>query len=137
MISESSKAGKASDWLTPDEVPDPKVLPRVTGWRILVRPVTVAQRTKGGIIVPDTTLDDVHRATAVGRVLTMGSLCYKHPQFQGETWCKVGDLVCYGKFDGVKYLYRGVKMVMIEDKDVRMLIENATDIDPHFALAHY
>jgi co-chaperonin GroES (HSP10) len=104
---------------------------------MMVRPVTVAQKTKGGIIMPDTVLDDVHRATTVGRVLAMGNLCYKHPQFQGDVWCKVGDFVSYGKFDGIHYLFKGVKVMLIQDKDVRMVLENPQDIDPNFNLANY
>ena len=31
--------GNRTDWITPDEIPDPEVLPKVHGWNILIRPI--------------------------------------------------------------------------------------------------
>ena len=52
-------------------------LPNPTGWRILVMPFKVKEKTEGGIIIAQETLDRARVATQVGYVLKMGDLCYK------------------------------------------------------------
>ena len=51
-------------------------LPNPTGWRILVMPFAVKEKTEGGIIIAQETLDRARIATQVGYVLKMGGLCY-------------------------------------------------------------
>jgi len=41
------------------EASDPTVLPHIPGYHILVRPVSVKSQTKGGIILPDSTVNDI------------------------------------------------------------------------------
>ena len=49
-------------------------LPNPTGWRILVMPFKVKEKTEGGIIIAQETLDRARVATQVGYVLKMGDL---------------------------------------------------------------
>ena len=137
MQPDMSKTIPSSEWISDDSTPDPNPLPSVRGWRIWVRPVSPVRKTKQGIIIPDTVLDDVQRATCIGRVLAMGSACYTHRDFNGERWCEVGQHIGYGKFDGHKYLIRGVKLIMIEDRDVRMSDFDPADINPAYNLSSY
>ena len=127
-----------SDWITPNEVPDPTPLPKVVGWRLLVRPVSnLKKETKGGIIMPDTLMDEIERSQCVGRVLIMGNGCYAHSNYQGDRWCEVGEYICYNKFMGTKYLLKGVKVTLLDDKDVLMVLTSPNDIDPAWNLTHY
>ena len=72
------KSVKASDWVTDkDETIDKKTLPILPGYHILVQPVTVKQKTKGGILLPDSVKDDVAYLTTVAKVLKLGDLAYK------------------------------------------------------------
>ena len=50
-------------------------LPNPTGWRILVMPFKVKEKTEGGIIIAQETLDRARVATQVGYVFKMGDLC--------------------------------------------------------------
>jgi len=59
-------------WNNNEEVPDPDVLPIIPGYHILVRPVSVKAETKGGIILPDSTREDISYLTTVGKVLRIG-----------------------------------------------------------------
>ena len=47
-------------------------LPNPTGWRILVMPFKVKEKTEGGIIIAQETLDRARVATQVGYVLKIG-----------------------------------------------------------------
>ena len=64
-------------WITdPEEKPDPSPLPDQSGYHVLVRPVSVKSKTKGGIFIPDSTREDMSYLTTVGQVLAMGDLAY-------------------------------------------------------------
>ena len=64
-------------WVTDlEEQPDPSPLPELPGFNILVRPVSVKGVTKGGILIPDSTKDDMAYLTTVRKVLAMGDLAY-------------------------------------------------------------
>jgi hypothetical protein len=54
-----------------DELPEP------SGWRILVLPFTPKEKTKGGLIIAQESLDRLRIATNCGYVLKMGPLAYK------------------------------------------------------------
>lgn len=128
---------KPSDWITADEVPDPTPLPKIANWGILVRPVSIVQKTKGGIFIPDTVMDDIARATTAARVLAMGPLCYTAPEYLGHRACEVGDLINYPKMTGNKYRFKGVCVILLDERDVNMVLASAKDIDPSYNLANY
>lgn len=125
---------KNDEWITNEEVADPKVLPEVPGYHILVRPVSVKQTTKGGILLPDSTKQDMAYLTTVGRVVKVGNLAYKDSKFDSKAWCKEGDYVCYGKHTGDKFLYKGIQFLLIFDDAIKMVVEDAKDLDPTFNL---
>ena len=92
------------DWITDKESSDPKVLPHLPGYHILIRPVAIREKTKGGILLPDKFKDDAKYLTTLGRVLKVGELAYAdHNKFKGRAWCKPGDYVVYGKYQGDKF----------------------------------
>ena len=53
------------------------ILPRPVGYRMLIRPWSGEKKTKGGIILSDTTHEMIEMTTVVGLVIMMGDLCYK------------------------------------------------------------
>ena len=63
-------AMKNDEWIDiEDEVSDPADLPELPGFHVLVRPLTVKSKTKGGIFIPDSTKDDMSYLTTVGKVI--------------------------------------------------------------------
>lgn len=71
------KAMLNDQWISEAETPDPKVLPHIPGYHILVRPVSVKKQTKGGILLPDSTVNDISILTTVGKVLAIGDTAYE------------------------------------------------------------
>ena len=53
-----------------DQLPDP------SGWRILVLPFTPKEKTKGGIIIAQESLEKLRIATNCGYVIKLGPLAY-------------------------------------------------------------
>ena len=52
-------------------------LPVPSGWRLLVLPFTPREKTKGGILIAQESLDKLRVATNCGYVLSMGPLAYQ------------------------------------------------------------
>ena len=54
------KSIKNDMWITEDEDErTPDVLPELPGFHVLVRPVSIKEKTKGGILLPNSTKDDM------------------------------------------------------------------------------
>ena len=63
--------------LNPDNIKNQKSqLPVPSGWRLLVLPFTPREKTKGGILIAQESLDKLRIATNCGYVLSMGPLSY-------------------------------------------------------------
>ena len=130
------KSVKNDLWITdPEEVADPEVLPELPGFHILIRPVSVKNQTKGGILLPDSTKEDMSYLTTVGKVIVLGDLAYMDKdKFPTGAWCNVGDYVCYGKHTGTKLLYKGVRFILLFDDQINMKVGDPKDLDPTFNL---
>ena len=58
------------------EINESSKLPKPTGWRILVLPFKQKEKTKGGILLADETVERSQVASTCGLVLDMGTHCY-------------------------------------------------------------
>ena len=54
-----------------------KKLPKPTGWRIIVLPFKMGDKTKGGVVIHEAALERQQVASQCGLVLAMGSQCYR------------------------------------------------------------
>ena len=117
-------------WNTNEETPDPEVLPYLPGYHVLIRPVAIREKTKGGILLPNKFKDDAQYLTTVGRVLKVGELAYAdRDKFKGGSWCKPGDYVVYGKYQGDKFFYKGIRMLLVYDDQILMVVPDPADLD--------
>ena len=131
------KAVNNNEWIENEEKPDPEVLPNLPGYHILVRPVSVKSKTKGGLLLPDSVKDDVAYLTTVGKVLAVGDLAYKdEDKFPNGKWCDVGDYVCYARHAGQKLYYKGVRLLLLFDDQVMMKVDEPTNLDMTYNLAN-
>ena len=112
---------KMETWATDDTIPTPKKLPQPVGYRILIRPVPVVEKTKGGIILTDKSREDQSYLNSIGQVIVMGPECYSDRK---KPWCKVRDWILYGRYAGAKISVQNVKMVLINDDEVLGTLEN-------------
>jgi len=132
------KTIKNDIWITDEEYSDtPDVLPELPGFHVLVRPVSVKEKTKGGILIPNSTKEDMSYLTTVGKVIKIGNLAYNDTdKFPKGPWCKEGDYICYAKHAGQKIQYKEVKMILLYDDQVIMKVEDPKYLDPTFNLSH-
>ena len=108
-------------------------LPQPTGWRILVLPFKMKDKTEGGLYLGQETVERQQVASQCGNVLAMGSECYQDKKrYPSGPWCKVGDWVVFARYAGSR--------IEIEGGEVRLLNEDevlATIQDPKSILHKY
>ena len=132
----ATTAAGNDEWITNKDQKDPEVLPSLPGYHVLIRPVTIREKTKGGILLPSKFKDDAKYLTTVGRVLKVGELAYADTnKFKGGAWCKAGDYVVYGKYQGDKFFYQGIRMILLFDDQILMGVPNPADLDPSLDLS--
>jgi co-chaperonin GroES (HSP10) len=133
------KSIKNDMWITEEEDEStPDVLPELPGFHVLVRPVSIKEKTKGGILLPNSTKDDMSYLTTIGEVIKIGDLAYNDKdKFPKGPWCKLGDYICYAKHAGQKIQYKNVKMILLYDDQVIMKVQDPKFLDPTFNLTKY
>jgi co-chaperonin GroES (HSP10) len=133
------KSIKNDVWITEEEEEStPDVLPELPGFHVLVRPVSIKEKTKGGILLPNSTKDDMSYLTTIGEVIKIGDLAYGDKEkFPKGPWCQLGDYVCYAKHAGQKIQYKNVKMLLLYDDQVIMKVQDPKFLDPTFNLTKY
>ena len=111
--------------LSPDNIGDTvNELPEPSGYRILVLPFTPKNKTKGGILFSQETLDKARIATTCGYVLKMGDLAYTDKDKFGEPWCKKGDWVIFARYAGSRLPIKGGEVRILNDDEVLGTIED-------------
>tara|TARA_R110002020_G_scaffold37165_5_gene112275 strand:+ start:1550 stop:1954 length:405 start_codon:yes stop_codon:yes gene_type:complete len=118
----------------PEEIGDKNLasqLPKPTGWRMLLALPEVKEKTDGGIVLPQERISAERAASVVGCVLLQGPQCYKgdsrFPEGT-EPWCKIGDWVVIGSYDGTRLLIHGKEFRIINDDGIQAVVEDPRGI---------
>lgn len=81
--------------------------------RVVVKPAEAEQKTKGGIIIPDTAKEKPQR----GEVIAVG------PGKEGNLMTvQVGDTVLYGKYAGQEFNYDGEEYLIMREDDILVVL---------------
>jgi len=88
--------------------------------RLLVKPVTMEEKTESGIIVPDTAREKPMRGEVIavgpGKMTEDGKTLPMH--------VKVGDVVMYGKYSGTEFKMDKQEYLILNESDVLAIIES-------------
>ena len=104
-------------------------LPQPTGWRILILPFKMNQKTKGGVILGESTLEKQQVASQCGNVLAVGPHAYQDKdRFPNGPWCKVGDWVMFARYAGSRIKIEGGEVRLLNDDEVLATSEKPADI---------
>jgi len=107
---------------------EPK-LPKPTGWRMIVLPFKMKEKTKGGLVLAETTIERQQVASQVGLVLAMGPQCYKDKERYPEgPWCKEKDWIMFARYAGSRIKIDGGEVRLLNDDEILATIENPEDI---------
>jgi chaperonin GroES len=83
--------------------------------RIVIKPAPAEEKTKGGIIIPDTAKEKPQR----GEVVAVGP-----GKEDVKMTVKVGDIVLYGKYSGQELSHEGVDYLIMREDDVLVIIQS-------------
>ena len=87
--------------------------------RVVVRPEEAEEKTKGGIVLPDTAKEKPARgqvvAVGIGKLLENGQ--------RAPMAVKVGDRVIYGKYSGSEIKIDGVAHNILRESEILAVIE--------------
>jgi chaperonin GroES len=93
---------------------------RPLGDRVVVKPVEREEKTKSGIVLPDTAKEKpqegIVEAVGTGRILDSGT---KVPME-----LKVGDKVLYAKYAGNEFKLDEIEYLIIAEKDILAVVAN-------------
>jgi len=107
-------------------------LPVPSGWRLLVLPFSPREKTKGGILIAQESLDKLRIATNCGYVLEMGPLAYHDKEkFPTGPWCKIGQWVIFARYAGSRLPIEGGEVRILNDDEILGTIK-----DPESVLHH-
>ncbi|GDX45832.1 MAG: co-chaperone GroES [Saprospiraceae bacterium] len=81
--------------------------------RVVVKPAPAEEKTKGGIIIPDTAKEKPQR----GEVVAVG------PGKDGNLMTvQVGDTVLYGKYAGQELNFEGYDYLIMREDDILVIL---------------
>ena len=104
-------------------------LPQPTGWRILVLPFRMKEKTKGGIVLGSETIERQQVASQCGNVLAMGKSCYSDKDRYPEgPWRKVGDWVVFARYAGSRIEIEGGEVRLLNEDEILATVKDPTDI---------
>ena len=107
-------------------------LPQPSGWRILVLPFTPKDKTKGGIIFSQESLDKLRISTNCGYVLKVGPLAYNDKErYPTGPGCKEKDWVIFARYAGSRLPIEGGEVRLLNDDEVLGTIKNPEDVLHH------
>ena len=88
--------------------------------RVLIKRVEEEQKTKGGIIIPDTAKEK----PAEGKVVAVGSGRILEDGKVRALDVKKGDRVLFGKYSGTEVKVEGEELIIMREEDILGVIES-------------
>ena len=132
-LEEKYKNVKEKEPLNPENIKSQESqLPEPSGWRLLVLPFTPREKTKGGILIAQESLEKLRIATNCGYVLKMGPLAYQDKEkYPTGPWGKSGEWVIFARYAGSRLPIEGGEVRILNDDEVLGTIQ-----DPESVLSH-
>ncbi|MBC8149805.1 MAG: co-chaperone GroES [Bacteroidetes bacterium] len=104
-------------------------LPMPTGWRMLILPFRMKEKTDGGILLGNETIDRQQVASQCGNVIAMGDACYVDKErYPNGPWCKVGDWVVFARYAGSRIEIEGGEVRLLNEDEILATVQDPTDI---------
>ena len=100
-------------------------MPKPKGYKLLISPVQVDEKTEGGVYMPDSLRDAEGIASIIGFVVKMGDDAYKdEKKFPNGAWCKEGDFVIFRSYSGTRFKIHNEEFRLINDDTVEAVVDD-------------
>lgn len=115
----------------------PEGLPEPSLWRVLLMPVGLKRRSRGGIIMPDDSVDAHLWMHMLFKVCALGPLAYEGPAWEGykipeEHRAKVGELWLADPKQPRRFAYKGWNFIICNDDQLLCRVDPAYTEDLKF-----
>jgi len=90
------------------------------GDRVLVKPLDAEEKTKGGIILPDTAKEKPQE----GKVVSVGKGKLSDEGKLVALEVKTGDKVLYGKYSGTEIKVNGEDHLIVREEDILAIVKD-------------
>ncbi len=87
--------------------------------RIVVEPLAAEEKTKGGIVLPDTAKEKPQ----IGMVIAVGAGRIDDKGQRVVPEVKVGEKVIYASYAGTEFKNDGAKLLILKESDILAIIE--------------
>jgi chaperonin GroES len=88
--------------------------------RVIVRPAAPEEKSKGGIIIPDTAKEKPMQ----GQIVAVGTGKVAEDGTVTKLTVKVGDTVLYGKYSGTEISIEGDDMLIMRESDIFAVVNH-------------
>ena len=92
--------------------------------RVVVRRVESEEKTKGGIIIPDTAKEKPQE----GEIIAVGSGARDEAGKLVPLDVKAGDRILFGKWSGTEVTVDGVELLIMKESDIMGIITKAAAV---------
>lgn len=86
--------------------------------RVIIKPSAAEEKTKGGIILPDTAKEK----PVIGEVVAVGPGKVTDDGKKVTLEVKVGDKVLYGKYSGTEVTVEGEELLIMREADIFAIV---------------
>jgi chaperonin GroES len=112
-------ATKEVDQKIATKIPDP------SGYKLLIKPLEVQEKTESGIYMPDALKSAEQTASVIGFVVKMGPDAYKdESKFPNGPYCKEGDFVIFRSYSGTRFKIEKQEFRLINDDTVEAVVDD-------------
>ena len=82
--------------------------------RVVVKPLEAEEKTKGGLLIPDTAKERPQQ----GEIVAVGPGRVSDDGKKIPMEVKIGDKILYGKYSGTEVTYDGVEYLIMRESDI-------------------
>lgn len=100
-------------------------MPEPTGYKLLIKPLEVREKTESGIYMPDALKQAEQTASVIGFVVKAGPDAYKDTdKFPNGPYCKEGDFVIFRSYSGTRFKIEKQEFRLINDDTVEAVVDD-------------
>ena len=100
-------------------------IPEPSGYKLLIKPLEVKEKTESGIYMPDKLKSAEQTASLIGFVVKMGPDAYGDmDKFPNGAYCKEGDFVIFRSYSGTRFKIEKEEFRLINDDTVEAVVDD-------------
>jgi|TARA_R110000868_G_scaffold20938_5_gene87780 chaperonin GroES len=92
-------------------------------YNVLIRPDPAEQKTKGGIILSDQTVETDKHAQQRGVIVSMSPASFDYAEWPEGAKPQIGDRVIFARYDGILWKEGEDEFRLVKDKAIAAVIE--------------